>query len=445
MKDISAAFSITRQAGLNLKRPGIIRQRMNLATWFYSRLNHFMLYKKGRLQSVTALGIHHLPPAQQAAPILAFSHKRGEDVPVIIDFLTGRPPARLHGATMIATAGVFNNTWLYGEVFPASWKQGWRDRVSAQAARILGRWLKHIFQSAHCYPIYRAVDMPRQINRYESIRFGGRRVTGLDHETYLQMAARESRQSLMNVFQEMTTHNRNFVILPEGGYKYDGTIRPLQEFVAMASFRKKRPVQPIAFGYDELCPDARGRIRVTLNIAAPMDSPAAKSDFSTFLTSLQSQLVYATPITASHLIGWCLSTWLPQTRLPEHIQSATSQIWQGASLPVRPLDFTDPDLKQATRFRRSTFDKFVYSLWQRLTKLVSMNVITDPAIQSVDGLKSRLDAFWKHKALQYLDPIDTDIWQLNPQRALDFAASERTVNDLEWNRNHLLHLSQRLN
>ncbi|MCB1317068.1 MAG: hypothetical protein KDK27_13995 [Leptospiraceae bacterium] len=372
-----------------------------------ARRFHWCAFLPGLLSGVHVQGLDCLPLAHESAPILAFAHKKLLDVLVIIEILAGRPLDRFHNITIIGQAGLFNGIYAYRDLIPNALKTPRTApalaAVSSRAARTLERW----FRLVNAHPVYReGKDVPDTESAYVDPHFGGAYILGKDFSDFKKFAARETRDTIIQVLNHMNADglNRSLILLPEGGYGHDGSIKELHEFVALAAHRKQKPTYTITITYDELCPDRLGRIASYVRICKPALPPTERTPDSTrfFLNQLRNSLVHETVIVPSHALA----------------------------AGVRYF-----------RNRRQTFgwNDFMKRLYLTRDRLLQSGQPAAPTLSRDDMFKKHVSRFrstygarWLRRGRGGLICHEPSIGRYNQ--------SERSVDDVEWNYNHVRHI-----
>jgi hypothetical protein len=386
---------------------------------------HRLAHLPRMLKELYVLGYERLPLRTEPAPILAFSHKKIHDVLAITEFMAGRPLERFHDLTFIAQAGIFSALYAYRDMVPAFCKTGplapALRPLAIAFARIAGRFLRGAFADVHAYPVYReGRDVPANEADFNAPEFAGPAITGRDYADYVKFANRETRASLIHVQQDMDEHNRCFFIMPEGGYRYDGSIAPLFDFLGVFAYRKQAPTIFGSLSYDELCPDALGRINAFLLLSPPAAPPARKDDVQDFLSSGRATLRAGTVILASHIIAACVRDCVREN-----------------SAPFTLADFAERfELCFAALARRRDLRPGGHSpdAW-------------DPGLANAGYRARRLADFFRYGTDRYFRRAGGRAWSKGGKRYVAtaasvgrFARSERTVSDIDWNYNHIRHL-----
>lgn len=358
-------------------------------------------YLPGYLEGVHLAGQEKLPGRDRPAPIMAFSHKKAHDVWVLTEYFLGRPLHQFHDITAVIQAGVHSPIYPWRDVLPDFWKRHAR-RPALFAAKTIGARLTALFEKLHTFPVFReGLDVPKDAAAFEA-ELAGTDLLGMAYDEFQRYANRTTMQSVVAVQKEMAARNANLVIAPEGRYRLDGSVGEIQALLGMVALRKEREAYLLSLSYDELCPDRLGRIKAFINISDALPAPASKRKIDRYLREVREILQTGTVATASHLIAACLRVYLEAGR-----------------------EFTRAELER--------------DLAERCAGLAQSNAPRDPGVDEAAYRSERLARFWRKFARRWFDRRGRH-YRVNPERIEDFAESERTVNDIQWNCNNLVHL-----
>ncbi|MCR9141931.1 MAG: hypothetical protein NXI24_06740 [bacterium] len=403
-----------RSARRNLKRPKEVGELIPPAAVRQAqRLQHIVRMPR-MLEEVYVRGYENLPLRKESAPILALSHKKFQDVAAIVELIAGRPLDRFHDITLIAQGGLFSAMYAYRDMVPAFCKRGAAAvalrRPAVYFAHRLGNFLRQTFTDVNAYPVYReGRDIPISEEDFQDPNFAGPRITGRSYADFVKYANRETLKSVLRVQKDMEERNRMFFIMPEGGYCHDGSVAPLQDFLGVFAFRKQAPTVFGALSYDELCPDRLGRISAFINLLPPSPPPQTKqAGVADFLDEGRRLLTEHTVILASHLIAAVVYEYLE-----------------------RDESFGIDDLRDA-------FDAHCCELVAAAAE-PSSAITCDPGLAKPEYRADRLRRFLRYGSSRYFQKDGRGRLRVSKANIEGFAHSERTVNDIEWNRNHARH------
>ena len=385
----------------NLRRGPELAGMINARAERWARRVHPLSYLPYLMEAVYVRGYERLPRVSEHAPIFAFSHKKLHDAFAVVELLGGRPLDRFFDLTIVAQAGLFSGIYPYRDLVPQFLKARPTRSIAAALANRVGLVLRDIFESVNAYPVYReGTDVPASEAEYDGPDFGGSLITGLDYEEFKRMAARKTRETLTSVQRDLVEKNRMLIIAPEGGYRSDGSIRPLHDFLAMVALRKGRPTVTASLSYDELCPDSCGRIAGWVELAGGLAPPQKRTDIGAWTGDVRTRLQQNTIALASHLIATAILApgrhSFSERELLDHLTELTDRL-AGLHAPL------DPGLLQQS-YREERLERFMKANRKRYLRKKAGRYAVDPA-----GLKR-------------------------------FYRSERTVDNLHWNRNHIRHL-----
>ena len=385
----------------NLRRGPELAGMINARAERWARRVHPLGYLPHLMEAVLVRGYERLPRVSEDAPIFAFSHKKLHDVFAVVELLGGRPLERFFDLTIVAQAGLFSGIYPYRDLVPQFLKTRATRSIAAALANRVGLLLRDIFESVNAYPVYReGSDVPTSRAEYDGPDFAGRLLTGLDYEEFKRMAARKTRETLTGVQRDLVERNRMLIIAPEGGYRSDGSIRPLHNFLGMVALRKARPTITASLSYDELCPDRWGRICGWVEISEALAPPQKRSGLASWTAGVRARLQENTIALASHLI-------------------ATAVLAPGRQ------DFSEREL--------------VEQLSELTMRLSELGAPFDPGLMEQSYLEERLERFMRANRKRYLRK-KAGRYAVDPEGLKRFYRSERTVDNLHWNRNHIKHL-----
>ncbi|MCB1166654.1 MAG: hypothetical protein KDK33_10890, partial [Leptospiraceae bacterium] len=268
--------------------------------------------------------------------------------------------------------------------------------------RFMAMFFRGLFADVNAYPVYRdGADVPTSEEDYRHPRFAGRWVTGMKYDQYLNYTRKQTAKSVLQVQKDMVEKNRSFVILPEGKYCHNGRIAELLDLAALAAHRKNRSIVYTSFSYEELCPDARGRIELFLYTNPPVEPPQSRAEFKDFMNQGRDLLQNTTVITASGILA-----------------AATIAALQNGT----------------TIDRKALHDRFL----ELAHAVVKSDFLHDPRLADQDFLEDRWSRFLSRKASRWFAFRGQEM-KVRPRRILDYDAGERTVPDLLWNMNNIIH------
>jgi hypothetical protein len=365
-------------------------------------LIHSLSYYPGFLSESFGAGFEKLPPVSEPAPILCFSHKKIHDVMCIAQYMLARPVDRFHDFTFVAQGGLFHGIFPYQDLVPDPLKIRLLGAPLGWGSRLLAKYFRGLFMDINAHPVYRdGSDVPLSEDQYRHPDFAGPWVTGMSYEEFLNYTRKQTARSVLQVQKDMVEKNRSFVILPEGRYCHDGRIAELLDLAALAAFRKQRDVIYISLAYDELCPDARGRIDSFCWTSGPISPPPDKTDFKDFMHRGRTTLQETTTITASSVLAAVTLQALQESRILSRTQ--LEQEFHRRSREVIQSDFkVDPRLEDG-EFRLDRFSRFI----------------------------SRKAGKWF--------AFRGEQMHVRTKRILDYDDGERTVPDILWNLNSVIH------
>lgn len=388
----------------NLKTRAPLEQYVQPRAIEWGRRIHRLSYLPSFMENVYIRGLENLPRVDEPSPILAFSHKKFHDIFALVAFMLARPPERFHDLSLVAMAGLFNGIYSFRDAIPDSLKKGPLIRPLAFVGRNAGKIIRGVFQAFNGYPVYRdGADVPTE-EEYNDPAFSGRLVTGMDYETFRKHAVRETLNSVISVQKDISEKNRTFVILPEGRYMHDGAVAPLRDFMGVTAFRKQRASVFASLTYDELCPDGLGRINGWIMTSESLAPPADKDSIPEFLTEARARLQNNSVLLATHAIAIALSE---------------------------------------ARSRESVAIEELEERYQAVAAaMLSCPYPHDPQLADESYRKDRFARFLRAFRRRWLVRAGKGRYSFNHAELAKFAASERTVNDLEWNRNNAVHLTE---
>jgi hypothetical protein len=326
---------------------------------------------------------------QNKTPILALSHKKLHDVLLTVQFLLCREyPMPTH--TVMAQGGLFSGIYVYRDWIPDFFKR-WPLRVlSLWFSRRMGAALARFFRAMDCNPVYRRFrDVPSR-RVYDSNRFAGRQLSGLSYDEFMVFTRNETESSIETVTRHITEENRQLIVFPEGKYQHSGEISRLNRFLMKIAGDSGHPVMTVSFSYDELCPDAWGRIDACMSAAIVGPDKRAALTAKTAEALQKNTVIMASPLIAIILLG--------KTKL--------------------------------------TRGQFALRMHEIASQAAAAGWLVDPRLESHDFCKERLDRFLKRRSLAR---IASGKIEVNAKTLRRFKRSERTVNDLLWNKNNVKH------
>ena len=425
--DLNSGYtSALKAARLNLKRHKTeIRGRVGVVTYRWARRLLPLLRLPGFLDDVCVIAYENLEPlgdtrpeapggegslterspGEQGAPILAFAHKNFNDVAALVAFMAGRPVERFYDYNFIVQGGVFTPVHPLRDLIPDKFKQGVFRKPALKLARLVAPGIKNFYEAIHGSPVFReGSDIPGTEAEYRAPEFSGPELMGLSYAEYLKFANRLTRESVIKVQREMLELNRSLIILPEGGYRNDGRVAPLRDFLAFTAYRKKRPVHLISLSYDELCPGRSGRLTAWFYVAGLLQPPTSREDFDEYLKKSREILQKNTPVLASGIIAWAL-------RL----------------------------LTGADETRAFTWSALVEKCRRIRTRVVAAKLVFDPGLRNPDYLDEKIKIFRDVYGKKYFIRSGESV-RVNLDEIENYQASERTQNLPEYHRNQLIHI-----
>ncbi len=356
------------------------------------------------MNEILILNCSLLDQKQGKSPILAFAHKKIHDVFTAVELLLSRGiPMPAH--TVIAQGGLFSGMYAYRDWIPGFLKAFPFRILSIWFARWIGRRMENLFRNAGCNPVYRRFrDVPSR-KVYESHLFAGKAISGLTYDEFLEYTRVETHRSIETVRRGIKEENKSLIIFPEGKYQHSGSVAKLNGFLMNIATDSGHPIAAVSMSYDELCPDDRGRIDAVLNVTwiEPADSRASLT------RKTAAALQEGTAIVASQILAWLL-------------------LCEGgsASHPSATTGVTRDEL---------------YRHFLHMAQCVREGSLPfDPRLASPEFLQDRFDRFWKYNG-EFLSETGGKFY-LNRSRLARYSRSERTANDLEWNRNNIIHADQ---
>tara|TARA_Y100001937_G_scaffold23899_1_gene34122 strand:+ start:140672 stop:141883 length:1212 start_codon:yes stop_codon:yes gene_type:complete len=371
------------------------------------RLLHAVSYYPRLLEGAYVAGYEHIPPVTESAPIMCFSHKKIHDVMALAQFMIGRPVNQFHNITLVAQGGLFHGIFPYQDMVPGFLKNRLLKLPLGLGSRFIARFFRGLFEDLNAYPVYRdGSDLPLTEEEYRGPGFAGPHVTGMSYPDFQKYTRQQTAKSVIQVQRDMEEKNRSFVILPEGRYCHDGRISELLDLAAYASLRKSRPIIYTTLSYDELCPDALGKIDVMMYTAPPVPPPESKNDFKEHMRKGRRLLQENTVIMASSLLA-----------------AATFQ-----------------ELQKSPVISRKSLKEKYEELFRRLQ---SSNHLYDPRLNDQQFREERWGRYLSRKAFKWFS-VSGDSMKVRPRRILSYDDGERTVPDLLWNINNVIHASDTL-
>lgn len=322
-------------------------------------------------------------------PILAISHKKLHDVLLTVQFLLCREfPMPRH--TVMAQGGLFSGMYVYRDWIGGFLKRWPLRIISLWFSKWMGAALARFFRAMDCNPVYRRFrDVPSR-RVYDSSRFAGPELSGLSYDEFMVFTRNETESSIAAVTRHIMEENRQLIVFPEGKYQHSGEISRLNRCLMKIAGDSGHPVMTVSFSYDELCPDFWGRIDAYMSAALVGPDKRAALTIKT-ADSLQKNTV----LVASALIAIVLLGKEPLTR-----------------------------------------EEFAREMHLLAGRAVSAGLLVDDRLQSLAFCQERLSRFLKRSKLAR---ISSGKIRINPGRLRKFRRSERTVNDLLWNRNTVKH------
>lgn len=371
-----------------LNKEGIL-SATNKRALRWARRFHRIASLPGCLGEVFVCGAESLALHPEKTPVLAFSHKKMHDVLLAVEFLLCREfPMPRH--TVIAQGGLFSGMYVYRDWIPAFMKAALLRPSSIAVSKWMGAALARFFRDMDCHPVYRRFrDVPSQ-KVYNSPVFAGKAISGFEYEEFMKFTRAETEHSISTVSRHILQENRQLIVFPEGKYQHSGEISRLNRFLMQIAGDSGHPVMTVSFAYDELCPDRLGRIDAWFcPVLVPADKRAALT------ASVAESLQRNTVILASHLIAVILLSRARHTpdAFAEHMQTLAERARQAG---------------------------------HRI----------DTRLCTLDFNRERLHRFLKRRNLSGLNK---GVIEIRPHELRKFARSERTVNDLAWNRNNIKH------
>lgn len=372
-----------------LQQFDLIARDAGLFSARWARRVHRASRLPGFLGEVFILNCHILREHTEKAPILAFSHKKIHDLFTVVELALARS-FPMHGHTVIAQGGLFSGMYVYRDWVPLFLKR-WPFRpFSELLSRFIGHKIETLLRGANCHPVYRRFrDVPSR-KVYDSYVFSGKRISGMTYDQFTDYTRNETQKSIEAVRTDIQDRNKSLIIFPEGKYQQSGAIGKLNAFLMSMARESGHPLLTLSITYDELCPDHRGRIDtlITVNRIENQDKLAQATT-----TSLQTN----TAITASNLLALILLEAGNQIE----ISSIESNL-ERMSLALPALAFPFDERLLDVQFRKDRIERM----------LVSRKA-------------------WFQRSNSALNLVQAEMAK--------FQSSERTVNDLEWNKNNILH------
>ncbi|MBL8021217.1 MAG: hypothetical protein JNM27_16225 [Leptospirales bacterium] len=372
-----------------LQQFDLIARDAGLFSARWARRIHRASRLPGFLGDVFILNCHTLREPTEKAPILAFSHKKIHDLFTVVELALARS-FPMHGHTVIAQGGLFSGMYVYRDWVPLFFKR-WPFRMFSEIlSRFIGRKIESLLRGANCHPVYRRFrDVPSR-KVYDSYVFSGKRISGMTYDQFTEYTRNETQKSIEAVRTNIQDKNKSLVIFPEGKYQQSGAIGKLNAFLMSVAQESGHPLLTLSITYDELCPDKRGRIDtfITVNRIENQDKLAKATT-----NSLQTN----TAVTASNLLALILLEAGTQTE----ISSMESNLEKMShALPALALPFDE--------------------------RLLDVNFRKDRIERMLAARKN-----WFKRSNNALKLVSSEMAK--------FQTSERTVNDLEWNKNNIQH------
>ncbi|MCE9596425.1 MAG: hypothetical protein K8S54_00505 [Spirochaetia bacterium] len=355
----------------------------------WARRIHRASRLRGFLGEVLILNCNLLLESTEKAPILAFSHKKIHDLFTVVELALARS-FPMHGHTVIAQGGLFSGMYIYRDWIPLFLKHGPFRFFTESISRFIGSKIEALLRETNCHPVYRRFrDVPSR-KVYNSIIFSGQRISGMTYDQFIEYTRSETLKSIDTVRDDIQVRNKSLVIFPEGKYQQNGAIGKLNSFLMNVARESGHPLLTLSITYDELCPDRRGNIDTFITVNK---IESQQQLIKAAAASLQNN----TAITTSNLLAIILLRAGKQIDL-DTLESKLSKL--SNKLPELQLPFDE-------RLLDSDFRK------DRVRRM----------------LKSRRT--WFEESRKTL--------RLNSTEMQKFKATERTVNDLEWNQNNITH------
>ncbi|MBI38274.1 MAG: hypothetical protein CMF59_01645 [Leptospiraceae bacterium] len=366
------------------------------------KLLHSISYYPKLLEAAFVAGYEHIPPVTEQAPIMCFSHKKIHDVMALAQYMIGRDVERFHNLTLVAQGGLFHGIFPYQDMMPGFVKNQLFKLPAGWSSRFIARYFRGLFEDLNAYPVYRdGSDLPITEEEYRHPSFAGPQVTGMSYADFHKYTRKQTAKSVLQVQRDMEEKNRSFVILPEGRYCHDGRISELLDLAAFASHRKSRPIVYTTLSYEELCPDALGKIEVFMYTTAAVAPPESRNDFKEHMKKGRTLLQNNTTVLASSILA--AATFMELEKGPVVSRASLQQRYEELSL-----------------------------------KLLESELIYDPRLQDEAFRKERWSRYISRKAFKWFS-IRGDEMKVRPKRILKYDDGERTVPDLLWNINNAIH------
>ena len=369
------------------------------------KLLHSISYYPKLLEAAYVAGYDYIPPVTESAPIMCFSHKKIHDVMALAQYMIGREVNRFHNLTLVAQGGLFHGIFPYQDMMPGFVKNQLFKLPAGWSSRIIARYFRGLFEDLNAYPVYRdGSDLPTSEAEYKHPRFAGPQVTGMSYQDFHRYTRKQTAKSVLQVQREMEEKTRSFVILPEGRYCHDGRISELLDLAAYASHRKSRPIIYTTLSYEELCPDALGKIEVFMYTAPAVQPPESRSDFKAHMQKGRELLQNNTTVLASSILA--AATFM--------------ELEKGPVISRQSLHHSFEELS---------------------SKVLNSHLIFDPRLKSPEFRKERWSRFLSRKAFKWFS-IRGDAMKVRARRILKYDDGERTVPDLLWNINNAIHAAE---
>jgi len=317
--------------------------------------------------------------------------------------MAGRPFERFHDVTLVAQAGLFYGIYTYRDLVPDKLKRGPLVPLFAALSRAAGKITANFASSLHANPVFRdGVDLPPK-EIYNDPVFAGPSIMKMDYSQFVRHAGKVTMASVATAQRDIVNLNRSFVIFPEGKYCHDGSVAPMQDLAGFIALRKSKPLVPVSLTYDELCPDRLGRITAFVKIGKSIEPPTDKKQLPDYFQTLHQLLQENSVITASHLIAAAL---------------------QSIRLSGRQ-SFNMTELQHRFHENCLIAEESGFSFDSRLNQN--------------DFQEQQLIRFLKRKGSLWLQRSKDD-YRFNEKAISKFAYTERTVDDIAWNANNIIHL-----
>ena len=397
-------------AAKNLKRRSELVATVGQHSFTWARRIHALSRRPGGVAEVIILNCSLLKNRSAKSPIIAFAHKKIHDAFTAVELLVSRE-IPMPAQTVIAQGGLFSGMYVYRDWVPDFLKFQPLRFFSETFARILGNKMNQLFRDMNCHPVFRRFrDVPSR-KVYESSRFSGRAISGMTYGEFLEYTRKETQQSINAVERDIRELNKSLIIFPEGKYQHSGAVAKLNGFLMNVATESGHPIAAISQSYDELCPDSKRRIDAVLTVSwiEPGETRVALSK------KTAAALQTGTAIVASQLIAWLL--------LQANRENKKEGITGSPAAPDAVNHLRLEFLRMCEEAKRS-------------------GVPMDPRLHDRGFAEDRFARFMRANG-DYVYEIDSKI-VINQKKLRSFSKSERTVNNLEWNKNNIIHLEGQL-